>query len=124
ITDEGQYASFALTEPGAGSDVAGLSTTAERKGDHYILHGDKCFITNASYANYFVVLAKEKGSENTFTAFIVDRDLDGVLIGKKEKKMGLRASNTASVTFEEVAVPIKKRIGNEGDGFKISMKAL
>lgn len=124
ITYEGQYASFALTEPGAGSDVAGLSTTAERKGDHYILNGDKCFITNASYANYFVVLAKEKGAENKFTAFIVDQDLDGVLIGKKEKKMGLRASNTASVTFEEVAVPVSNRIGNEGEGFKIFMKAL
>jgi len=123
LTYEGQYASFALTEPGAGSDVAGLSTTAERIGDHYLLNGDKCFITNASYANYFVVLAKIKGSDQ-FTAFIVDRELDGVLIGKKEKKMGLRASNTASVTFEEVAVPEENRIGNEGDGFKIFMKAL
>lgn len=124
MTYEEQFASFALTEPGAGSDVAGLSTTVERVGDEYILNGDKCFITNASYANFFVVLAKEKGPEAKFIALIVDRDLDGVNVGKKEKKMGLRASNTASVNFAEVRVPVRNRIGEEGEGFKIFMKAL
>lgn len=126
LTKEGQYASFALTEPQAGSDVMGLSSTVERFGDEYVLNGEKCFITNASYANFFVVLAKIKGSEQSkdFVALIVESDLEGVKVGPKEKKMGLRASDTATVTFEEVRVPIENRIGNEGDGFKIFMKAL
>lgn len=124
LISEGQFASFALTEPGAGSDVAGLTTTVQRVGDEYILNGDKCFITNASYANFFVVLAKEKGHEGKFIALIVDRELEGVTVGKKEKKMGLRASNTASVIFDEVRVPVGNRLGQEGEGFKIFMKAL
>jgi alkylation response protein AidB-like acyl-CoA dehydrogenase len=126
LTDGGQFASFALTEPNAGSDVANLSTSVKRVGDEYILHGEKCFITNASYADFFVVLAKqpELGNARSFTALIVDRHSNGVTIGPKEKKMGLRASNTASVSFEEVRVPVANRIGQEGEGFKIFMKAL
>jgi alkylation response protein AidB-like acyl-CoA dehydrogenase len=126
LTMEGMYASFALTEPQAGSDVNGLSTTVERVGDEYILNGEKCFITNASFANFYVVLAKQKGLEGSkrFTALVVDRDLQGVQVGQKEKKMGIRASDTSSVTFNEVRVPIKNRIGNEGEGFIIFMKAL
>lgn len=126
IIADGGFSSFALTEPSAGSDVAGLKTTAERAGDEYILNGEKCFITNASYANYYTVLAKLKDSEGSkkFVALIVDRESDGISVGPHEKKMGLRSSNTASVTFDEVRVPAANRLGEEGEGFKIFMKAL
>lgn len=126
LTIDGMYASFALTEPQAGSDVNGLSTTARRVGDEYVLNGEKCFITNASYANFFVVLAKQPhhDSSSHFTALVVDRDSEGVTIGKKEKKMGIRASDTASVIFNDVRVPLKNRIGEEGEGFTLFMKAL
>lgn len=123
---DGGYSAFALTEPTAGSDVASLRTTAERVGDEYILNGEKCFITNASYANYYTVLArlKDSGEGKKFVALIVDRESEGVNVGPAEKKMGLRSSNTASVTFDEVRVPVANRLGEEGDGFKIFMKAL
>ncbi|MBU8908301.1 acyl-CoA dehydrogenase family protein [Desertibacillus haloalkaliphilus] len=126
LTEEGKFASFALTEPNAGSDVSSLSTTIKKAGDEYILDGEKCFITNASYADFFVVLAvqKDEDQKKSFTALIVDRDSPGVTIGEKEKKMGLRASDTSSVIFEEVRVPVSNRLGAEGDGFKIFMKAL
>lgn len=126
LTIDGMYASFALTEPQAGSDVNGLSTTARRVGNEYVLNGEKCFITNASHANFFVVLAKQHHHDGStyFTAFVVDRELEGVAIGKKEKKMGIRASDTASVIFTDVRVPLKNRIGGEGEGFTIFMKAL
>lgn len=125
LTDGGKFASFALTEPRAGSDVTDLSTTLKRVGDEYIVHGEKCFITNATYADFFVILAKQKlNGTNGFTAIIIDRDSEGVSIGKKEKKMGLRASDTSSVTFEDVRVSVSNRIGAEGEGFKIFMKAL
>ncbi|MFC9600403.1 acyl-CoA dehydrogenase family protein [Peribacillus butanolivorans] len=126
LTEEGQYASFALTEPGAGSDVSGMSSTIVRKDGGYILNGEKCFITNASYAHFYVVLAKQtlENGENSFTALVVERDSEGITVGEKEKKMGLRASNTASVIFDDVFVPLENRIGEEGKGFKIFMKAL
>ncbi|MGG1598240.1 acyl-CoA dehydrogenase family protein [Paenibacillus naphthalenovorans] len=126
LTEEGQYAAFALTEPAAGSDVSSLRTTAERIGDDYVLNGEKCFITNASVANFYVVLAKLKGETGSraFTAFIVERDAEGVSVGEKEKKLGLRASDTASVLFEDVKIPSAQRLGAEGEGFKIFMKAL
>ncbi|MEW9669898.1 acyl-CoA dehydrogenase family protein [Ammoniphilus sp. 3BR4] len=126
LTQDGQFAAFALTEPGAGSDVSGMSTTVERVGEEYILNGSKCFITNASYADFYVVLAKQKGSGDSkcFTALIVEREWNGVSVGEKEKKMGLRASDTNSVHFDEVRVPVANRIGVEGEGFKIFMKAL
>ncbi|WP_227937416.1 acyl-CoA dehydrogenase family protein [Alkalihalobacillus deserti] len=126
LTNEGQYASFALTEPQAGSDVMGMSTTVEQVGDEYVINGEKCFITNASHAHFFVTLAKLKSDENSnqFIALVVDRNVDGVSVGAKEKKMGLRASDTASVIFNDVRVPISNRIGEEGEGFKIFMKAL
>lgn len=127
LTRERLLAAFALTEPSAGSDVSSISTTVKRVGNEYILQGEKCFITNASYADFFVVLAKQpelgKGN-NGYTALVVDRHLDGVSVGPKEKKMGLRASDTASVTFEEVRVPIANRIGDEGEGFKIFLKSM
>lgn len=126
LTKEGQFAAFALTEPGAGSDVQALKTTAKKYGDEYILNGEKCFITNASVADFYVVLAKlvdERGTEK-YTALIVERDFEGVKIGNKEKKLGLRSSDTASVIFNDVRVPVENRIGEEGDGLKIFMKGL
>lgn len=126
LTYENMYASFALTEPQAGSDVSGLSTTVKKVGDEYILNGEKCFITNANYAHFFVVLAKHSDTEGNkhFTALIVDADSEGLVVGKKEKKMGIRASNTSSVTFNDVRVSVSNRIGDEGEGFKIFMKGL
>jgi alkylation response protein AidB-like acyl-CoA dehydrogenase len=126
LTKDGMFAAFALTEPGAGSDVSSLATIANRVGDEYILNGEKCFITNASYANFFVVLAhvKDESDQKKFTALIVDRELAGVKIGEKERKLGLRASATASVIFEEVRIPVSNRIGVEGEGFKIFMQGL
>lgn len=126
LTNEGQYAAFALTEPQAGSDAMGMSSNLTKVGDDYILNGEKCFITNASYADFFVVLAKLKGVEGSkaLTALIVERNTEGVKIGPKEKKLGLRSSDTASVTFEDVRIPSCNIIGGEGVGFKIFMKAL
>lgn len=126
LTDGGEFAAFALTEPQGGSDVLGTKTTIERVGDEYVINGEKCFITNASYAHFFVVLAKMKGEQgpNSFIAIVVERDTEGLSVGPKEKKMGLKASNTASVMFDNVRVPVSNRIGEEGDGFKIFMKAL
>ena len=123
LTEGRQYASFALTEPGAGSDVRSLRTTAERAGDHYILNGEKCFITNASYADFYVVLAKLKNTDR-FVALVVERESGDLSVGESEKKMGLRSSNTASIIFEDVSVPVSNRIGEEGEGLKIFMKAL
>ena len=126
MTYEGRMASFALTEPNAGSDVANLTTTVRRVGEEYILDGEKCFISNASHADFFVVLARQldPGETGNYTALIVDRHLSGVSVGPKEKKMGLRSSDTASVSFTEVRVPVSNRIGNEGEGFKIFLKAM
>ncbi|MGE6760490.1 acyl-CoA dehydrogenase family protein [Corallococcus interemptor] len=117
---------FCLTEPSAGSDVAGMSTTARREGDEYVLNGSKCFITNAGYADQFTVFAtldknkKHKG----ITCFVVEGRPQGLTTGKHENKMGQRASNTTTVTFDEVRVPVANRIGEEGEGFKIAMATL
>lgn len=120
------YASFCLTEPGAGSDAGGIKTTAKKDGDDYILSGRKCFITNGSYASQYTVFAstdRSKGHKG-LSVFVVPRNLPGVSVGKKEDKMGQRASDTADVLFEDVRVPATNRIGNEGDGFKIAMMTL
>jgi acyl-CoA dehydrogenase len=121
-----KYASFCLTEPGAGSDVAGLSTTARRDGDHYVLNGSKCFITNGGLAEQFTVFAtvdkakKHKG----ISCFVVEGRPPGLTVGKKENKMGQRASNTVTLNFEDVRVPVANRIGEEGQGFGIAMETL
>jgi len=121
-----QYASFCLTEPGAGSDAGGIQTTAKKDGDGYILNGRKCFITNGSYASQYTVFAstdRSKGHKG-LSVFVVPRDLPGVSAGKKEDKMGQRASDTSDVLFEEVRIPEDNRIGKEGEGFKIAMITL
>jgi acyl-CoA dehydrogenase len=120
------YASFCLTEPGAGSDAGGIATTAKNDGDGYVLNGRKCFITNGTYASQYTVFAstdRSKGHKG-LSAFVVPRSLAGVSPGKKEDKMGQRASDTSDVLFEDVRVPSANLLGKEGDGFKIAMKTL
>ena len=119
-------ASFCLTEPTGGSDAAALRTRARRDGDHYVLDGEKCFITNAPHAALYTVFAttdpalRAKG----IAAFVVPRDAPGVLPGKDEEKMGHRASSTSTVRFEGVRVPVADRLGAEGEGFSIAMRTL
>jgi acyl-CoA dehydrogenase len=119
------FASFCLTEPDAGSDVSGMRTTATRKGDKYVINGSKCFITNGGYASYFTVYAKtdkEKGHRG-ISCFIVPKD-DTVTVDKKEDKMGQRASNTATITFNDTEIPAENLIGEENHGFKVAMMTL
>jgi acyl-CoA dehydrogenase len=126
FTERLKLACFCLTEPAAGSDVAGMSTTARRDGDHYVLNGAKCFITNGGYADQFTVFATLDKSKRHkgITCFIVEGRPPGLIIGKHENKMGQRASNTVSLTFEDVRVPVANRIGEEGEGFRLAMETL
>jgi acyl-CoA dehydrogenase len=119
-------ASFGLSEPGAGSDVASLKTTAVRDGDEYVLNGSKTFITNAGYASWTVVFAKTdpKGGHRGMSAFVVPMDLPGVTIEKHLDKMGQRSTDTSAFALQDVRVPAENRIGREGDGFKIAMATL
>ena len=125
MTQELKFASYAITEPDAGSDVASISTRAVRDGDHYILNGHKTWITGAKYAWWFFVLVytdpekKYKG----MSGFVVPADLPGVRVGKKELNMGQRASDTRAVDFEDVRVPVENLIGQEGEGWMVAMKA-
>lgn len=117
---------FGLTEPGAGTDAAGQKTTAEDKGDHYLLNGTKIFITNGYYADTYIVIAvtdRSKGSRGT-SAFIVEKGWEGFSFGTKEKKMGIRGSATYELIFDNVKVPKENLLGKEGDGFKIAMQIL
>ncbi len=119
-----ELAAYCLTEPSAGSDVIGIQTTARRDGDQYVLNGTKQFITNGTYANFYVVFAytdREKRHKG-MSAFVVDRELRGVSAGKKEVKLGQIASDTCSMIFEDVRVPRKSLLGAEGDGFHIAMQ--
>jgi butyryl-CoA dehydrogenase len=126
IVTPGNFAAFALTEAGAGSDAAAVRTTADKVGDEYIINGSKCFITNGGVSQVYIVIAstdKSKGLKG-FSAFIVERDREGISVGKEEDKMGIRLSNTTEVIFNNVKVPAKNLLGKEGDGFKIAMKTL
>ncbi|MCC6647078.1 MAG: acyl-CoA dehydrogenase family protein [Polyangiaceae bacterium] len=124
LTAEPIMASYATSEPGAGSDVAGLSTRFTQHGDDFVITGQKCWITNASHARFYVVFAtkdpalKHKG----IAAFIVDRDSAGLRVGKKEDKLGQRASDTAVLHLEEVKVPRANVLAPEGQGFKLAME--
>lgn len=125
LTEQLTFAAYCVTEPAAGSDVAGIKTTARRTGDEYILNGQKMWITNAGVADWFYVLAytdQTKGHQG-MTAFVVPADGAGITLGKKEQNMGQRASDTRAISFEDVVVPAANRLGNEGEGFKISMAA-
>ncbi|WP_437941213.1 acyl-CoA dehydrogenase family protein [Sorangium sp. So ce341] len=124
LTAEPIMASYCTSEPDAGSDVAGLKTRFTKHGDDYVLNGQKCWITNASYARYYVIFAtanpelRHKG----IAAFIVDRDTPGLRVGKKEDKLGQRASDTAQVFLEDVKVPKQNLLAAEGYGFKLAME--
>ncbi|MCS6805309.1 MAG: acyl-CoA dehydrogenase family protein [Acidobacteriota bacterium] len=124
LARERQMAAYAVTEPAVGSDVANLQTTAVRYGDEYVITGTKNFITNASVANFYIVFARtDKTSRHQgISAFIVEREWAGVMPGRKDDKMGQRASDTAQLILEEVRVPKANRLGQEGDGFKIAMQ--
>jgi len=121
-----RFGSFCLTEPGAGSDVAGMSTHARRDGDDYVLNGAKCFITNGGYADQYTVFATlDKAKRHKgMVCLVVEGRPKGLTVGKHENKMGQRASNTVALTFEDVRVPAKNRIGEEGEGFRIAMETL
>jgi acyl-CoA dehydrogenase len=125
LAAEPKLASFCLTEPGAGSDVSGMRTKAVKKGDKYVITGQKCFITNGQYADYYTVYAKTDldAGHRGISAFLVKRD-DTIVIDKKEDKMGQRASNTATVTFNETEVDAKYLLGEENKGFKLAMMTL
>ena len=117
---------FGLTEPGAGTDAAGQQTTAVLDGDNYILNGSKIFITNGGVADTFIIFAmtdKSKGTKG-ISAFIVEKGFQGFSIGKKEDKLGIRASSTTELIFENCVVPKENLIGREGKGFGIAMKTL
>ena len=117
---------FGLTEPGAGTDAAMQKTVAEDKGDHWVLNGSKIFITNAGFANVFVVFAmtnKELGTKG-ISAFIVERDFPGFKVGSHEKKMGIRGSSTCELVFEDCIVPKENLLGELNKGFKVAMTTL
>ena len=121
-----QLGAFALTEPNAGTDAAGQQTTAELQGDHYLVNGSKIFITNADYADLYIVFAmtdKAKGTRG-ISAFILEKGMPGFRVGKKEEKMGIRGSATCELIFENVKVPVENLLGKEGGGFGIAMKTL
>jgi alkylation response protein AidB-like acyl-CoA dehydrogenase len=117
---------WGLTEPGSGSDAAGARTTAVKKGDTWVLNGSKTFITNGGHANCAVVLAvtdREKGTKG-ISAFVVEKGTKGFRPGRKENKLGLRASDTSELIFEDCEIPAENLIGKEGDGFKDAMRVL
>ncbi len=126
MTEAPLLAAYAVTEPGAGSDVAAARTSAVKKGNDWVINGEKMWITNGSVASWYFVLARtdpDKGTGSAFTGFLVDADTPGITVGKKEWNMGQRASDTRAITFEEVVVPDANRLGDVGFGFKIAMKA-
>jgi acyl-CoA dehydrogenase len=125
LLESPKLASFCLTEPGAGSDVSSMRTRATKQGDKYVLNGQKCFITNGSHADWYTVYAKTDpdAGHRGMSAFLVRRD-DTVVIDKKEDKMGQRASNTATVTFNDTEVDAKYLLGEENKGFKLAMMTL
>jgi acyl-CoA dehydrogenase len=125
LTEAPLLASFCLTEPDAGSDVSGMKTRAVKKGDKWVINGSKCFITNGGYANWYTVYAKTDpdAGHRGISCFIVPRDA-GVIVDKKEDKMGQRASNTATITFNDIEIPANHLVGEENKGFKIAMMTL
>ena len=118
---------WGLTEPGSGSDAGGMRTTAVRQGDHWVLNGSKTFITNASHAHCAVVMTltdKAKATHGGITGFVVERGTPGFRSGKKENKLGLRASDTGELIFEDCVIPAENMLGTEGSGFKDAMRVL
>jgi len=125
LVESPKLASFCLTEPGAGSNVSGMRTTAVKHGNTYVINGSKTFITNGGYADWFTVYAKtdKEAGHRGISAFLVRKD-DTVIVDKHEDKMGQRASNTATITFNETEVDAKYLLGEENTGFKLAMMTL
>ena len=125
LSEQPRLASFCLTEPEAGSDVSAMRTTAVRKRDKYVINGSKVFISNGGYADWYTVYAKtdKDAGHRGISAFLVPRD-DTVTVDKHEDKMGLRASNTAAISFNETEVPAEHLLGDENHGFKLAMMTL
>lgn len=117
---------FGLTEPNAGTDASAQQTFAVKEGDHYVLNGSKIFITNAEYADVYIIMAMTDKSQSTrgISAFIVEKSFPGFSVGKKEKKMGIRGSATCELIMENCIVPAENLLGKEGKGFSIAMKTL
>uniref|UniRef100_F6YB23 Medium-chain specific acyl-CoA dehydrogenase, mitochondrial n=1 Tax=Homo sapiens TaxID=9606 RepID=F6YB23_HUMAN len=128
MTEEPLMCAYCVTEPGAGSDVAGIKTKAEKKGDEYIINGQKMWITNGGKANWYFLLARsdpdpKAPANKAFTGFIVEADTPGIQIGRKELNMGQRCSDTRGIVFEDVKVPKENVLIGDGAGFKVAMGA-
>ena len=120
-----KVASYALTEPGSGSDAAGLKTSAKRDGDHYVLNGTKQFISGSGFNDVYVTMVRtDEHKTKGITCLVVDKDTPGLSFGKPEKKLGWNASPTAQLIFEDAKVPVANRVGPEGDGFRYAMAGL
>ncbi|WP_209348473.1 acyl-CoA dehydrogenase family protein [Pontixanthobacter sp. CEM42] len=120
-----KIASYALTEPGSGSDAAGFKTTAKRDGDHYVLNGTKQFISGSGFNDVYVVMVRTgEHKSKGITCLVVDKDTPGLTFGKPEKKLGWNASPTAQLIFEDAKVPVSNRVGDEGEGFRFAMMGL
>jgi acyl-CoA dehydrogenase len=126
LLEEPLLCSFALTEPGAGSDVSAIQTTAELRDGDYVLNGSKMFITNAGQAAWFVVFAStdREAGHRGLSAFVVPAGSDGIVVEEHLDKLGQRATDTSALAFQEVRVPAANRLGEEGEGFKIAMRTL
>ncbi len=124
LTQDGQMAAYALTEPDAGSDVAGIKSRAIRQGDEYILNGSKAWITNAPVSDFYVVFAKTdpEGRHKGISCFLVEREWDGVTVGDPLQKLGQHAAHTGELFFEDVRIPAENLLGAEGQGFMIAMQ--
>lgn len=124
VLDGSKVGGMGMTEPSVGTDVLGMSTTATKKGDRYILNGAKQFITNGDIGDYFVVYAKLDPNEKAMTTFLIESSWAGFQVGKKERKMGMRASNTSVIYFEDLEVPAENLLGAENKGVKSMMRNL
>ena len=124
LVEKGEFVSYCVTEPAAGSNVVGMETRADKNNGSYIVNGSKTFITNASHASFFTVFAKTdpSGGHRGISCFVIDRESPGLSISKKFDKLGQRASDTAEVVFENVEVPAENMLGPEGSGFYTAMK--
>jgi alkylation response protein AidB-like acyl-CoA dehydrogenase len=118
-SEEGVLAAIAFTEPHAGTDLASMRTTARREGEMYVLNGEKCYVTNGGIAELTVVFAKLEGR---ITAFVVERDDPGVATGRKEAKLGLRASYTGSLVLDDARIPAERLLGDEGGGWELALE--
>ena len=121
-----ELSAFSLSEPGSGSDAAALETTATRQGDAYVLNGTKTWMTNGEHAGIYLIFAKtdRAAGHRGISAFIVERGVAGLQLGKAEDKMGLRGSDTVSLVLQDLRVPVDQRLGAEGEGFRIAMSVL